>query len=155
MQPPYSRGLLRLKRTRRSPLRSQSHFAFIYAAAPATKRLVIVGFGAPVELDGNASYKGVRRFPELFPFLGFREPVFHFSFRNRSPLAAHAFLRSKIICCPHDASPIDRPITLPAERGSWLDNINQRSRLRYPQLYSFSCDRVTTYLARNYFGLLS
>src|SRR6266436_2663256 len=25
-------------------------------------------------------------------------------------------------------------------------------RLRYPQLYSFSCDRVTTYLARNYFG---
>jgi hypothetical protein len=46
---------------------------------------VIVGFGAPVELDGNASYEGVRRFPELFPFLGFREPVFHFSFRNRSP----------------------------------------------------------------------
>ena len=110
MRPPYSRGLLRLKRTRRSPLRSQSHFAFIDAAAPATKSLVIVGFGAPVELDGNASYEGVRRFPELFPFFGFREPVFHFSFRNRSPLTAHAFLRSKIICCPHDASPLTTPL---------------------------------------------
>src|SRR5207247_6622716 len=56
---------------------------------------------------------------------------------------------------PSCAAKLFVALTLPAERGSWLDNINQRSRLGYPQPYSFSCDRVTTYLARNYLGLLA
>src|SRR5258708_24535464 len=88
--------------------------------------LVIVGFGAPVELSGNASYKGVRRFPEPFPFRSFCQPVVHISFRNRSPLTAHAFLRSKLICCPHDASPLTTPL-LCQRREEVGCQTNQRS----------------------------
>lgn len=58
---------------------------------------VAIGLGAPIELDGNSILEGVSRFPELFPFLSFGQPVFHFSLSDRSPLTAHAFLRGEII----------------------------------------------------------
>jgi len=94
-----------------------------------------IGVGAPVELDSNAVFEGVRWFPQLFPFRSFWEPVFHFSFSNRSPLKAHAFLRSEIIFCPHDAS----PLTAHSARG-W------KSARQYPPTIHF--------LVHNLFSLL-
>jgi hypothetical protein len=85
---------------------------------------VAVGVGAPVELDGDPVFEGVRRFPELLPFLGFREPEFHFSLRNQSPLTAHAFLRGKLIRCPHDASPLTADHAASGERKLAVKPIN-------------------------------
>ena len=59
--------------------------------------LVVVGFRAPIELDGHALDEAVRRFLKFSPFLCFRQPVFHLFPSKRSPLTAHVFQRSKLI----------------------------------------------------------
>jgi len=59
--------------------------------------LVVIGFRAPVELDGHALDEAVRRFLKFSPFLCFRQPVFHLFPSKRSPLTAHIFQRSKLI----------------------------------------------------------
>src|SRR5258708_12748948 len=138
---------LRLQRDRSRQavhiFQSENAPATVFHRVPSS--LVIVGFGAPVELSGNASYKGVRRFPEPFPFRSFCQPVVHISFRNRSPLTAHAFLRSKLICCPHDASPLTTPL-LCQRREEVGCQTNHLSCLPYPQPYPLSSPTVTPYL---------
>lgn len=56
----------------KSPSRShgRTHAAtIVFHREPSS--LVTIGVGAPVELDGDAVFEGVRRFPQLFPFRSF------------------------------------------------------------------------------------
>ncbi len=64
--------------------------------------LVVFSFGTPAELDRDFPREWVRRIANSLPFLRFRQPVFHFSLSNSSPLTAHDFQSCKLASRIHE-----------------------------------------------------
>jgi hypothetical protein len=58
-----------------------------------SSRSSVIGFPAPVKLDGSYFYEWVRAFLEPLPFIGFRQPLFHLFLSKSSLLSAHDFQR--------------------------------------------------------------
>ena len=65
----------------------------------------LIGFAVAGVRCNPSLYERLREFSDLFPFLRFSQPIFHFFLGKRSARTAHEFERRKLFMRIHENSP--------------------------------------------------